>query len=461
MLLFAAILTALVALTLSDMGMSGRSAIIATVCLLLWLTQWVPVWLPTLVLWVATPVLLWHMDARYAPLEVLRWSVDPVIALFLGGFALAAAARFHGIDTSIANAALKWTGHSSTRLLISAAFATAFLSMWMSNVAAAALMLNAFRPIWEREPAGSSLRRALLLVIALAADVGGIATPIGTGANGIALASVAHVRQITFLHWMTFGVPLAAGLVVAAVALVVIRLRPPAPQPQATPQPSFARSFAIDNSPQAEKDRAPSTKKGGQLDRIQPHHRVGVVFIITVLLWLSEPLHGLPAWMVAIGTVVALLVFRVLPWRQLALLDWGTLMLVAGGIGMGALLDRSGIVASLSERLATNNLPELVQIFALCVVSATLSALMSNTGTAALLIPLAASINPSPSIAILVAVAASLGVPFVISTPPNAMAVSGGLKSMDLLVPGLILMLGGCLLITLTGQAVLHAVGVP
>jgi solute carrier family 13 (sodium-dependent dicarboxylate transporter), member 2/3/5 len=186
-----------------------------------------------------------------------------------------------------------------------------------------------------------------------------------------------------------------------------------------------------------------------------------VVFAITVLLWLSEPVQGIPAWLVAVGSVVLLLVFQILPWRQLTTLDWGTLMLVAGGIGMGALLDRSGIVAAMAGQLSMNELPELVQVFALCVVSASLAALMSNTGTAALLIPLAASINPSPSMAILVAVAASLGLPFIISTPPNAMAASGGLKSMDLLIPGLILMLGGCLLIALTGLPVLHAVGVP
>ncbi|MBC8089451.1 MAG: sodium:sulfate symporter, partial [Phycisphaerae bacterium] len=85
-------LVAVVAINLSPLGIASRAAIIATVCLVLWLTQWVPVWVPTLLLWVATPALLWHLDSRFAPTAVLEWSVDPVLALFLGGFALAAAA---------------------------------------------------------------------------------------------------------------------------------------------------------------------------------------------------------------------------------------------------------------------------------------------------------------------------------------------------------------------------------
>jgi sodium-dependent dicarboxylate transporter 2/3/5 len=86
---------------------------------------------------------------------------------------------------------------------------------------------------------------------------------------------------------------------------------------------------------------------------------------------------------------------------------------------------------------------------------------MSNTGSAAMLIPLAGTMDPSPSSAVIVAVAASFGVPFGISTPPNAMAVAAGLRTRDLLVPGLIIMLGGSALVALTGRSVLAVFGVP
>lgn len=423
---------------------------VAALCLILWLTQWVPVWVPTLVLWIATPAALWSMDDRYSPFNVFRWSIDPVLALFLGGFALAASARYHGVDSRLAATALRLAGRSPVRLLAAAAFATALLSMWMSNVAAAALMLNAFRPIWNAEARDSALRRSLLLVIALAADVGGIATPIGTGANGIALAAVEHVRTISFVHWMVFGVPLAAGLVTVCVALVVLRLRPQSPAPLSTAASTGADSQRADETVDEKYGIVPPRSS----------RMLGIVFGITIALWLSEPLHGIPAWIVALAAVVALLLSRALPFRDLRSLDWGTLLLVAGGIGLGALLDRSGVVHETALRLPMHEFPEFTRMFVLCVVSATLAAFMSNTGTAALLIPLATTIDPAPSTAILIAIAASLGVPFVISTPPNAMAASGGLKSTDLLIPGLVVMLGGCLLIALTGKWVLELVGV-
>jgi sodium-dependent dicarboxylate transporter 2/3/5 len=84
---------------------------------------------------------------------------------------------------------------------------------------------------------------------------------------------------------------------------------------------------------------------------------------------------------------------------------------------------------------------------------------MSNTGAAAVLVPLAAAVDPAPSTVIIVAIACSLGMPFGISTPPNAMAIASGLGTRDLMVPGLILMLGGCALVALTGTYVLAAFG--
>lgn len=86
---------------------------------------------------------------------------------------------------------------------------------------------------------------------------------------------------------------------------------------------------------------------------------------------------------------------------------------------------------------------------------------MSNTGTATLLVPLAMTVSATPSAAVLVAVAASLGTPFVISTPSNAMAFGAGLRARDLLIPELVIMVAACLLVAVTGPWVLRAVGIP
>lgn len=417
-----------------DWGAAARAAIIGGVCVTLWLSEWVPVWVPTVVLWAVAPLLLGPVGEQYAPLRVLAWSADPVLVLFFGGFVVAAAAERQGADRAVAALALRLSHGHALRMVALAALATAALSMWVSNIAAAALMLAAFRPVLEQEPPGGSLRRGLLLAIALAADVGGIATPIGSGPNGIAIAAAERYTPITFVHWMAFGVPLTLGLIVLVLVLVALWIRPTGHV------------------------RMPEEALYGAPGRIRA---LGIIFGLTVALWLTESLHGVRAWVIALAAAGALLTAGLVRPRDLARLDWSTLVLIAGGIALGALLDRSGLMRETAEQLPCASAPPVLGLLTLCLLSAFLSSLMSNTGTATLLIPLALSVNATPSTAVLVAVSASLGVPFVISTPPNAMAFGAGLRARDLLVPGLVIMLVGCLVVALTGPWVLRAMGVP
>jgi sodium-dependent dicarboxylate transporter 2/3/5 len=412
----------------------ARAAIIGGVCITLWLSEWVPVWVPTLVLWAATPLLLGPFGRDFAPLTVLGWSVDPVLALFFGGFALAAAAGRHGTDRWMAAAALRLSRGDAMRTIALAALATAAMAMWMSNIAAAALMLAAFKPVLDGEPRDGTLRRGLLLGIAMAANVAGIATPIGSGPNGIAIAAAERYRHITFVHWMAFGVPLTLGLLAAVLLLVRLWIRP-------TGQVHL-----------------PPGALDGPLGRVRT---LAAVFGVTVVLWLTESIHGVPAWRIALAAAGALLVLGLLRLRDLLRIDWSTLVLIAGGIALGALLDRSGLMRMMAEQLPLDTAPPTLRILSLCLLSALLAALMSNTGTATLLVPLALAVSGAPSAAVLVAVAASLGVPFVTSTPPNAMAYGAGVRAKDLLVPGLIIMLGGCVVVAVTGPWVLRLMGVP
>jgi len=193
-----------------------------------------------------------------------------------------------------------------------------------------------------------------------------------TGANGIALAAIAKTRSIGFLQWMAFGVPLAMLLVAASVALVLIRLKPSPLNNQLLPTDKTETS----------KEAAP------------PYRRLSLIFSITVLLWLAEPFIGAPAWTVALGSVAALLISRASGWRDIAKLDWTTLILVAGGIGIGSLLEKSGLIHEFVAGLPIHSVPETVRLLGLCLVAAFLAALMSNTGTAALLAPIAASVTP-------------------------------------------------------------------
>lgn len=424
-----------------------RASAIAGVCLVLWLSEAVPLFATTLLLWVGIVTLLGPLDrATFSVSRVLSGAANPVMALFFGGFALSAAATRYGIDAYIAGWMVRASRGRRLGLLAAMMAGTAMLSMWMSNIAAAAMMMTTLGPLFGQSgadapagPAGAEdarFRTALLLGVAFAADFGGIGTPIGTGPNLIAIAAVSDRHAITFLDWVTFGVPLAAGMSLLAFVLLAWLYR--------------VRGVV----------EAPASIRPAPLRR-QGRAVVGI-FFAAVAAWLSEPLHGVPAAVTALAVAAALFAARLLDHRDLRRMEWDTLLLVAGGLTLGELFHASGLAAAIAGAIDWHALPRLVLILVLVVSCAAISAVASNTAAAAMLIQIALGIIPSPSVAILVAMAASMGVPFVISTPPNSMAYGrGGLTGRDLLVPGIILMLVGCAVLTATGPFVLRRLGVP
>jgi sodium-dependent dicarboxylate transporter 2/3/5 len=435
--LLAAFAVAVVALPLAllEDPILAWAAVVGGLCLLLWLSEIGPPYVPTFALWALTPLLLGPLGEEFGLRRVLGWSAEPVLALFLGGFALSAAARRYGIDAWIASLAVRLSRGRRLAILTLTALATAILSMWMSNIAAAAMMIAALHPLFAGMPQDDPFRRALLVGVATGANFGGIATPIGTGPNAIAIAAISETFPISFFSWMVFALPLALGLLLAGLLLLVLRFR--------------VRGVAQlpDLPPQAPTGKA---------------RWVVYLFFATVAAWLTEPLHGASSALVALLITAVLFGSGLLDRQDLAGIDWSTLLLIAGGIGIGNLLEQSGLVSEAAGLIPWADVSPFFRTLILCVASAFLSALMSNTATVTMLIPLVGSFDPSPATAILIAMAASLGIPFVISTPPNAMVYGeGGVRSSDLLVPGLILMILGCLLLSVTGPFVLRLVGIP
>ncbi|MEQ1763515.1 MAG: DASS family sodium-coupled anion symporter [Pyrinomonadaceae bacterium] len=422
----------------------ARVVSITGVCLLLWISEAVPPFVPTLLLWTLVPLFLAPLDGGFRLSNVLSWAVDPVMALFFGGFVLGVATERNGLD-HLTQFALRNSGRSFKKFLLLVISITAFLSMWMSNIAAAALVLACLHPILAKFESDSILRRVLLIGVALGADFGGISTPIGTGPNAIAIASISPTH-VSFLSWMAFAFPLTIGMLALSYAFLVWRAR------------------------QSESDW---TEKGPHLSSLfgkkeqQPDdqfHRMGflIVLVGTILLWLTEPFHGIPAAVVALGSAAIIFFSGILTKKDLPKIDWSTLLLIAGGITLGRLLEQSALIKSLSANVPFADFNPMLSLFLLCLTSAILSALMSNTATTVLLIPLALTLIPSPSTAILIAVSASFGIPFMISTPPNAMVFGeGGVRFGDLFRPGIVLMIIGCLIVSLTGRPVLNFVGIP
>ncbi|MGB7208522.1 MAG: DASS family sodium-coupled anion symporter [Pyrinomonadaceae bacterium] len=444
-LALAAALLIVVPQLLIESATYARIVSIVGVCLLLWISEAVPPFVPTLLLWTLVPLFLAPLDGKFALPNVLSWAVDPVMALFFGGFVLGVATESNGLDKRLTRFALRSAGKSFRRFLLFVILITALLSMWMSNIAAAALVLACLHPILGKFENDHILRRSLLIGVALGADFGGIATPIGTGPNAIAIASISATQPVSFLSWMAFAFPLTVGMLLASFLFLSWRVR-------RNENDWKARNNELNASVVVNEERP--DKQSGQIGFL-------IILVGTIVLWLTEPLHKMPAAVVALGSAAALFLSGILSKKDLLRIDWSTLLLIAGGITLGRLLEQSALVRTVAANVPFADLDPTFSLFLLCLASAILSSLMSNTATVVMLIPLANALIPSPSTAILIAVSASFGMPFIVSTPPNAMVFGeGGVKFGDLFRPGIVLMLVGCLLVSLTGRAVLNFAGI-
>jgi sodium-dependent dicarboxylate transporter 2/3/5 len=393
-------------------------AVLAGLCLALWLLEPVPVFVPTLMLLAGAPLVL-----GVPVQEVFSWAADPVLLLFFGGFVLGEAAKVHGLDRRIVRRVVGAARGHAVRLVAFVLLGTAFLAMWISGAAAAALVLAALRPTLD-----SPMRRPLLVAVAFGSNLGGMATPIGAGPNGIAIAAMEPVT-VTFVDWMVLAVPLVLGSLVVTWLLVVAthRVRGEVPRPEAV------------------------TTRPGERPGL-----VAAVAVLAIAAWLTEPLHGIPAAVVSLGVAIVLFGTRLVPKERLGAIDWSTLFLVAGGILLGGMLEHAGLLERLSARILAAEAPPTLLLGVLLVITAFLSAVMSNTATATLFIPIAVAALPDVAgVPILVALAASFGLPFTISSPGNSMAAGEGATARDLLVPGLTLLAGGCAVLTFTGPGVL------
>ncbi len=405
----------------------SAAIVLVVVVLGLWLFERTPPFVPTLLLVAGAPILL--AGTGFGIDDAVAAGAHPVLALFFGGFVLAAAAGHHGLDRAVVTAIVGVARGRRRGVVAGLALAAAVLSMWISNVAAAALLVQVARPLVAGDggPVDERFRRAALLAVAFGANFGGIATPIGTGPNAIALAAVAGsgAAAPSFAGWMAFGLPLTALLLAIVIVIVIVRYG------VAGDVDLVVEPVVID--------------RGGRA--------VIVVFAVCIFGWLTAPLHGVDPAVVALLAAAALFGFRLLPRSALAQLDWSTLLLIAGGLVLGEVLSVLGLLRWFHEAAA--GVPAEAVVVVLVLGAALLSSVMSNTATATLLVPLGLTLVPQPSTAVLIAVACSLGAPFAISTPQNALVAGAGVKGSDLLVVGLPLLLIGVVVVAVSGPTVL------
>lgn len=340
-----------------------------------------------------------------------------VILLFLGGFALSTAFRRFHLDNWMARLVLRRAGTKPKAVLLAVLLTTAFLSMWMSNTATAAMMLGLTLPLLEQTRETDPYRRGLPLAVALGANFGGLGTPIGTPPNAIVIESLARANvQIGFATWMVMAAPFLL-LFLSLSYVVLTRMFPP-------------EIGVLEFEGSGEKMTL--TGKNGI---------IVVTTVITGLLWLTSGIHPLKTGTVALLPVIVFFGGRLLSREDFQNLPWDVLMLAGGGLSLGAAVETSGLGEAIVVALPTEHLTSLALIGALIFVAGAMTTFMSNTATANLLVPVAFGLSSVDSSVLLVSVAYACSCTMIlpVSTPPNAMVFSSGqIRTSDLVRPALI-----------------------
>lgn len=377
-----------------------------------------------------------HADEAFGNLipytDILGSFSSPIIILFMGGFALAIAASKYQLDNNLARVLLKPFGTQPRYIMLGLMLITAVFSMFMSNTATTVMMLALLGPIVASAKPGDLGIKALVLCIPIAANTGGIATPIGTPPNAIALQYLTGENSIDFLSWMMFGLPFV--IVQLAIAWVLLQ-----------------KLF-----PSSEDKMVLSLE--GEFLKSWKAIVVYITFALTILLWMTTKLHGMNTYVVSVIPLAIFTLTGIMGKAEIKQINWDVLWLVAGGIAIGLALDKTGLAKGLAHSIDYQSLSPVAVVVTLSIICWLMANFMSNTATANLLMPIAAAIGASmPSLVaigglqgllIVVAFSASLGMILPVSTPPNSLAYSTGLiESKDMAKTGIILGIVGLALV--------------
>jgi sodium-dependent dicarboxylate transporter 2/3/5 len=387
----------------------------------------------------------------------------PIIYLFLGAFVLALAVERWNLHKRIALMILTHTGTDGSRLILGFMVVAAILSMWMTNtsttmmlmpiaVSVAAVVTENMENVSERDK--RNFQVALLLGLAYAATIGGLATLVGTPPNILLAGFLADTYgiEISFLSWMLVGVPVS--LVLLPLAWLILT--------------RWAFVFDI---PESEGAKAHLQRLRAELGPMSSaEKRVAVIFVLVILAWMfrrmiteSTGLTGLSDTGVAM--TAALLLFLVpsgspsqsqlMVWHDVGRLPWGVLVLFGGGLSLASAVSQSGLALWLGEGLSPlSNLGVIVVILAAAGLVIFLTELTSNLATAATFLPVIGAIATQSGIDVLmlvvpVTLAASCAFMLPVATPPNAIVfASGFIRIPDMVRAGVYLNIVSMLLLT-------------
>ncbi|MBU5615941.1 DASS family sodium-coupled anion symporter [Psychrobacter sp. TAE2020] len=390
----------------------------------LWLTEALHVTITALLVIVIGALIgIPDFDAKIG----LQSFASPIIYLFFGGFALAAALHVQQLDKKIALKILSLSGGKLGTAVFLIFGVTAFLSMWISNTATAAMMLplalGILTQVDREEDRGTFV--FVLLGIAYSASLGGLGTIVGSPPNAIA----AKALDITFIEWMKFGIPIMLVLLPVVIGSMYLVLKP-----------NLKRKVTLT---QAE-----------PIAWTKPRVVTIIVFIVTALSWIFSKKIGAALditdtdALVALTAAAAVVSLGLVSWKEVSdNTDWGVLMLFGGGIALSTVLEVSGaslvLGTTVANALAAS--PIIVVMIAVSGFIIFLTEFASNTASAALLVPVFAAISqqmglPKEVLVLIIGIGASCAFMLPVATPPNAIVFGTGLiKQTEMIRVGVVL----------------------
>jgi sodium-dependent dicarboxylate transporter 2/3/5 len=399
-----------------------KTVLILVLAATLWVSEWLPLFVVSFIIlalelvWLTPSVVSEGLSVSdklfFAPF------FSNIILLFMGGFVLSSIMQKSSLDARFANWILRVTKGEPSTTLLGIIAACAFLSMWMSNTATTAMMLTLVLPLIKRLRPDAPFRVALILAIPLACNLGGIGTPIGTPPNAIAMSYLsAKGIHVSFGQWMLFTVPF---LILALLVLwfSLLKVYP-------------AKDIKLDVPPADD-------------EPLKPRQWITLaIFIATVIGWLIGGQFGLKTGTVALFPIIAAFWIGLLDQTDFRALPWDVLFMVAGGIALGVAIELTDLGSVIVSALPLAGSYQLL-VGVMVIVTAVLGAVMSNTATAGLLIPLVVSLSlPTNQLLVLIlaiTMNCSTAMVLPVSTPPNAIAFSSGVINVkDLARMGLLM----------------------
>ena len=364
---------------------------------------------------------------------------SPIVFLFFGGFVMALALEKVGLHKRIALNIVKITGTTPNKVILGFMIATAFLSMWISNTATTVVMLPIALSVihlllndedgFTRDDKNFAL--AIMLGIAYAANVGGIATIIGTPPNTVMVGFMEQEYQsdISFLSWMMMGVPFSTFMI-AIIYLVLVKIV----YPNQLGQLNSSKDII--------------NQELEKLGPIQPtERRVMIVFIVTMFLWITRTyINQLVSFIklsdAGISMLAAFALFTIpfkfnkgefiLEWKDTQRLPWGILILFGGGLALASGLSNTGVIDYIGELVSANKTLSAITVGSMLIaIMLFMTELMSNVALVAIFAPVVAGIATGLDQEILymlipIAMASSCAFMLPMSTPPNAIVFASG-----------------------------------